>query len=63
MPDPQSGTAGTLVSPVAPQTAKEADVADPGEAAKIRAAQHEASLGKFTTKATRVNDSPGALDS
>jgi hypothetical protein len=59
MPDAKSGKAGSLVSPVDPKAAKDADVANPGEAAKIRAAQHEASLGKFVTVTTKVNDSPG----
>ena len=41
MPSPKSGKAGKAVSPTAPEKAAEADVADPGKAAEIKAGQTE----------------------
>ncbi len=47
--NPKDGTAGTPVAPVAPEVAAEADVADPGEAAKVKAKQIENQEGKYGT--------------
>ena len=41
MPSPKSGTAGSAISPADPKAAEEADVADPGEVAKIKAEQRQ----------------------
>jgi hypothetical protein len=46
MPSPKDGKAGSLVSPAAPKKALDADVADPGEAAKGKAGQAQSKSGK-----------------
>jgi hypothetical protein len=47
MPSAKSGTAGTLVSPAAPQKAAEADKADPGEVEQAKAGQQQTGTGKY----------------
>jgi type VI secretion system secreted protein VgrG len=47
MPSPKDGTAGKLVSPVAPRKALEADNADAGDVAKAKAEQQQAGEGKY----------------
>ncbi len=47
MPEPKSGTPGSLVSPTAPKAPEEADVADPGEMNEIKAEQAEKKEGKY----------------
>jgi type VI secretion system secreted protein VgrG len=46
---PGVGTAGQPVSPTAPEDATEADKADPGEMAHIKAEQEQAGKGKYGT--------------
>ncbi|MFZ5764396.1 MAG: hypothetical protein ACOY4H_02225 [Thermodesulfobacteriota bacterium] len=45
--NPKSGTAGTAVSPTAPDLAEDADVADPGKVAKTKAKELETKSGKY----------------
>ena len=47
MPSPKSGTACTLVPPVAPNAAQEADKADPGEMGQLQATQAQTQTGKY----------------
>ncbi len=47
MPSAKSGNACTLVTPVAPRTAQDADKADPGEMSQIKAAQKKTQSGKY----------------
>ncbi len=47
MPSAKSGTACSLVPPVAPNTAEEADVADPGTMSEIQATQVATQSGKY----------------
>jgi len=47
MPSPKSGNAGSLVQPAAPDEAFDADSADPGEIAEIKAEQLESKKGKY----------------
>ena len=49
MPSAKSGTACTLISPVAPAAAQEADTADPGEMSAIKADQRQTQTGKYGT--------------
>jgi type VI secretion system secreted protein VgrG len=44
---PKSGKAGSLVSPAAPNEAVEADKANPGETAKLKADQAQTKSGKY----------------
>jgi type VI secretion system secreted protein VgrG len=45
--NPKSGKAGNPVAPAGPDVAQEADVADPGQVAKIKAEQIEKQEGKY----------------
>jgi type VI secretion system secreted protein VgrG len=47
MPSPKDGKAGQLVNPAAPRSAKDADVADPGEVEKVKARQQQLGTGKY----------------
>jgi type VI secretion system secreted protein VgrG len=47
MPSPKSGTACNLVPPTAPEVAKDADSADPGEVEKTKAAERTSKTGKY----------------
>lgn len=47
MPSPKSGKAPSAVSPSDPVLAEDADVADPGEVAQIKAEQIEKEQGKY----------------
>lgn len=47
MPSPKSGSAGSAVSPTDSNVAEEADKADPGEMAKIKAEQIQTGTGKY----------------
>lgn len=47
MPSAKSGSAGTLVAPASPQTAQEADKADPGEVEQAKAQQQQLGTGKY----------------
>jgi type VI secretion system secreted protein VgrG len=47
MPSPKSGTPCTLVPPTAPEVAKDADNADPGEVEKAKAAERQSKTGKY----------------
>jgi type VI secretion system secreted protein VgrG len=47
MPSPKSGAAGQLVGPADPKAAQNADVADPGEVEKAKAAQQQSGTGKY----------------
>jgi hypothetical protein len=47
VPSARSGTACTLVPPTAPDTAKDADVADPGAVDEAKAAQQASGTGKY----------------
>ncbi len=47
MPSPKDGKAGSLVSPATPRAAQDADKADPGEAAKLKAEQQQSGTGKY----------------
>ena len=60
---PKVGKAGTLVSPAAPKVAVEADKADPGEAAEMKAEQAQAQSGKYgATKVTASKPGDRAKD-
>lgn len=45
--NPKDGKAGQAVAPAAPEAAADADVANPGEAAKLKAKQIEKKEGKY----------------
>jgi uncharacterized protein (DUF2345 family) len=65
MPSAKSGTACTLVAPVAPDEAHEADKADPGEVEKIKAEQQQLGKGKYgqqPVKAFKPGQAGGAGD-
>ena len=47
MPSPKSGKAGNVVPPTAPKEAEDADLADPGKAAEIKAEQRQTKSGKY----------------
>lgn len=60
MPSPQSGTAGNLVPPQAPRTALDADLANPGEAAKLRAGQQNSGTGTYGSTKVKLFVPPAA---
>ncbi len=45
----KTGTAGSIVAPVAPTDALEADNAEPGQVEDVKAAQKESKTGKYGT--------------
>lgn len=47
MPSPKSGNAGKAVPPATPDIAEDADVADPGKVAEIKAEQTQTQSGKY----------------
>lgn len=47
MPSPKSGKAGKAVPPATPDIAEDADVADPGKVAEIKAEQTQTQSGKY----------------
>lgn len=50
MPSPKSGKAGKAVTPAGPTKPEEADVANPGEVAKVKSQQKAADAGKYSAK-------------
>ena len=51
--NPKSGKAGAAVSPSDPKKAEDADVADPGEVEKVKAAQRQTQSGKYGSVAAQ----------
>jgi hypothetical protein len=49
MPSPKDGKAGTVVAPVDPDEAQEADIADPGKVEEIKAQQRRNEQGKYSS--------------
>jgi len=47
MPSPKSGKAGNIVKPAEPGVAADADEADPGKVAEVKAEQMEKKAGKY----------------
>ena len=60
MPSAKSGTACTLISPIAPAAAHEADNADPGEVSAIKADQKQTQTGKYGTVPVQAYKPPSA---
>jgi len=58
MPSPKNGTAGLAVLPAEPKKAQEADMANPGEVEKARAAQRETASGENGSANTRPHKPP-----
>ena len=55
MPDPQSGTKCTLVSPTAPKAAQDADEADPGQVETLKQTQRETKSGKYGSQPVKAH--------
>lgn len=58
MPSPKSGNSGSAISPVEAGKVLEADKADPGEVAKVKAHQHETKSGKYGTSPVNPHKPP-----
>ncbi len=55
--NPKDGKAGQAVAPAAPEAAADADVANPGEAAKLKAKQIEKKEGKYGSEQVKPHKS------
>jgi hypothetical protein len=62
MPSPKSGTAGTVVSPTAPQEAHAADDANPGDVEKVKAEQRKTKKGKYGSEKVDPYKPPKTLE-
>jgi len=62
MPSPKSGTAGSLIEPIAPIEVIEADVADPGEVSEAKARDHQSQSGKYGSAKTKAFKPPEASE-
>lgn len=60
MPSPKSGSAGSAVSPTDSNVAEEADKADPGEMAKVKADQIQKGTGKYGSTTLKPHKSPSS---
>jgi len=58
MPSPQSGKAGSPVSPAESAAVADADVANPGVVEKVKAEQREAKSGKYGSVKTQPHRPP-----
>ena len=58
MPSAKSGSAGTAVSPAAPEQAQEADVANPGEVEELKREQLVTKTGKFGAQKFKAAKKP-----
>ena len=47
MPSPGSGSPGTIVSPIEPEKAHDADNADPGQVESVKAGERQVKKGKY----------------
>lgn len=60
MPDPKDGTAGTVVEPDEAVAPEDADEADPGKVASVKAEQIQAGEGKYGTQKVSPYKAPTA---
>jgi len=60
--NPKSGTAGQAVTPTAPEVADDADIADPGKMAEVKAEQIQQQKGKYGSSQTKPHKPPASSD-
>ncbi len=58
MPSPKSGSAGKAVPPATPGKPEDADVADPGKVAEIKAEQQKTQSGKYGSQPVTSHKPP-----